>query len=113
MDQTEEKCTQWHPGFCSAMRLEFRDNREDLEYINEYNLNSKPLQMDLFVIKKDTGIELQNEIGKIFRGHNIIEFKSSNDELNLDVYMKVIGYACLYKAHEKHVNEIMPEDITI
>lgn len=46
------KKTQWHPAFCSAMRLELREDKEFLEYFNEYNLNTKPLQIDLLIIKK-------------------------------------------------------------
>ena len=44
---------QWHPGFVSAMNLELRENRTDLIYEKEYNLNTKPLEIDLLVIKKD------------------------------------------------------------
>lgn len=100
---SENKNIQWHPAFCAAMCLELMQNKTELDFNKEYNINTKPLQMDL----------IENEIGRIFRGHNIIEFKSSNDGLNLDVYMKVLAYAYLYKAQEKYVNEIMPEDITI
>mgnify|MGYP006991756599 CR=1 FL=1 len=46
------KKTQWHPAFCSAIRLELREDKEFLEYFNEYNLNTKPLQIDLLIIKK-------------------------------------------------------------
>lgn len=58
------------------MNLEFEENRSDLIYEKEYNLNTKPLEIDLLVIKKDPNIQIVNEIGKIFRGHNIIEYKS-------------------------------------
>ena len=54
-------------GFCAAMRLELIENKADLDYENEYNLNSKPIQMDLLVIKKSRDVEIKNEIGKIFR----------------------------------------------
>ena len=47
-----EEYTQWHPAFCSAIKLELAENKEDLDYISEYNINTKPLQMDLLVIKK-------------------------------------------------------------
>jgi len=110
---TKETKTQWHPAFCSAMRLELIENKADLDYMSEYNLNSKPIQMDLLVIKKSKDVEIKNEIGKIFRGHNIIEYKSPQDELNLDTYVKVIGYACMYKASEVHVGDINLDDITI
>lgn len=110
---TKETRTQWHPAFCAAVRLELIENKGDLDYTNEYNLNSKPIQMDLLVIKKSNDVEIKNEIGKIFRGHNIMEYKSPQDDLNLDTYVKVIGYACMYKASEVHVGDIDLNDITI
>lgn len=54
---------QWHPGFVAAMNLEFEENRSDLIYEKEYNLNTKPLEIDLLVIKKDPNIQIVNEIG--------------------------------------------------
>lgn len=53
---------QWHPGFVAAMDLELADNRADLVYEKEYNLNTKPLEIDLLVIKKDSDIRTANEI---------------------------------------------------
>lgn len=58
------------------MDLEFGENRKDLIYEKEYNLNTKPLEIDLLVIKKDSDVQIVNEIGKLFRGHNIVEYKS-------------------------------------
>ena len=110
---TKEIKTQWHPAFCSAVKLELIENKDDLDYENEYNLNSKPIQIDLLVIKKSKDVEIKNEIGKIFRGHNILEYKSPQDSMNVDTFIKVIAYACLYKASEVHVNDICLEDITI
>mgnify|MGYP004676188503 CR=1 FL=1 len=107
------KNTQWHPAFCSAIRLELREDKEFLEYFNEYNLNTKPLQIDLLIIKKLCKAELRNEIGKIFRKHNILEYKSKDDSMNVDTFIKVIGYACIYKAAEKNVNSIRLDEITI
>lgn len=56
---------QWHPGFVAAMDLEFEENRCDLIYEKEYNLNTKPLEIDLLVIKKDPDVQMVNEIGKL------------------------------------------------
>ncbi len=33
---------QWHPAFTAAMDLEFIQNRNDLIYEREYNLNTNP-----------------------------------------------------------------------
>ena len=35
---------QWHPGFVAAINLELAENRDDLIYEKEYNLNTKPLE---------------------------------------------------------------------
>ena len=109
----EDTKIQWHAAFVSAMNLELAQNRSDLEYHKEYNLNTKPLEVDLLVIKKDAGIEITNEIGKLFRGHNIVEYKSPDDHLNIDSFYKAGAYASLYKSYGKTVDERRAEDITV
>jgi hypothetical protein len=104
---------QWHPGYCSAFELGFREDKEYLTFDREYLLNSKPIQVDLLIIKKKRNIITKNSIGKLFRKYNLIEFKSPKDELNFDTYVKVMGYAYLYKAGEKHTGEIDINDITM
>ncbi len=104
---------QWHPAFVSAMELELKKDKNKLEFYREYNLNTKPLQIDLLVIKKDSVATLSNEIGKIFKGYNIIEYKSPDDSLNIDTFYKTQAYAGLYKAAGKTVNEREAEDITV
>jgi len=104
---------QWHSGFVAAVDLELSANRKHLVYEKEYNLNTKPLEIDLLIIKKDKDIQISNEIGRIFRGHNILEYKSPEDHLNVDTFYKTIAYACLYKAYGKTVDERKADDITI
>ena len=48
----EDTKIQWHPGFVAAMNLEFKENRDDLIFEKEYNLNTKPPETDLLIIKK-------------------------------------------------------------
>ena len=70
--------------------------------------------MDLLIIKKLADISLINEIGHIFREHNIIEYKSPNDSMSIDDFYKTIAYACLYKATKgRQVDDIKAEEITI
>lgn len=110
---SKELKTQWHPAFVSAMKLELSEDAEYLDYTSEYNLNTKPLEVDLLIVKKEKDVEIKNEIGKIFRRHNIIEYKSPDDSMNLNTYMKVLAYACLYKAYEEYVDDIKLDEITI
>ncbi len=104
---------QWHPGFVAAMNLELVENRIDLTYEKEYNLSTKPLEIDLLVIKKEPGVQIVNEIGKMFRGHNIVEYKSPEDHLDIDVFYKAGAYGSLYKAFGETVDERAADDITV
>ena len=104
---------QWHPGFVAAIDLEFRENRDDLIYEKEYNLSTKPLEIDLLVIKKEPDVQISNETGKLFRGHNILEYKSPEDHLDIDVFYKTGAYGSLYKSFGETVDERAADDITI
>ncbi len=109
----KDKRNQWHPAFYGAMHLELKDNKEDLEFTEEKILNTLPLRSDLLIIKKRKSCIIQNEIGRIFGKHNLLEYKSPDDSLNYDVFLKGIAYAYLYKSNEPHVDEILLEDMTL
>ncbi len=108
-----ENRTQWHPAFCSTIELELMENRKDLTYDPEYYLSREPLRIDLLIIRKKPGEVIKNEIGTFFLGHNIIEYKSPDDSMNIDTFYKVLSYACLYKADTDTVDEILDTDITV
>lgn len=109
----ENKKIQWHPGFYAAAELELHQNHKDLEFHREYNLSKKPLQIDLLIIEKLKDVQIQNEIGNLFRRYNIIEYKSPEDSLNIDDFFKTVGYAYLYKGLGEYVNRIPLEELTV
>ena len=104
---------QWHQGFYSGLKLELREYKDILEYDTEHELSQKPLRIDMLVIKMKVGKEISNPIASFFKKHNIIEYKSPEDELSIDNFYKVIGYAGIYKSLGMTVNEIPAEEITI
>lgn len=112
MDKKLEKL-QWHPAFCSATELELREDKDNLEFLREYPLSKQPLKIDLMVIKKKPGIVIKNEIGRLFKIHNIIEYKNPYDNLNIDDYYKTLSYLCLYKSLGKYVNEIPYNELSL
>ena len=112
-NQKKSQKLQWHPAFCSALRLELLEDAENLEFTDEFQLTEKPLQIDCTVVKVKKDCKIKNEIGKIFQKHNIFEYKSPKDELNIDTFYKAVAYACLYKVLPNHVDEIPAEEITI
>lgn len=111
---TNETKIQWHPAFCSAIELTLFDNADSLYYDDEFTLSRKPLQLDLLVINKNNDIPLKDEVGRIFKRHNLLEYKSPEDDLNIDTYYKTIAYGCLYKSLAgSHVDEIKADEITL
>lgn len=104
---------QWHPGFVAAMDLELREYRDDLVFEKEYNLNTKPLEIDLLIIKKEASVHISNEIGRFFRGHNVLEYKCPDDHLDIDTFYKTFAYASLYKSYGKTLDSIKADDVTV
>lgn len=111
--KVQNKKTEWHPAMYCALKLELRDNKEDLEYKQELELTSKPIRTDMMILKKNKNVSIKNPIGHIFREHNLIEYKSPDDALNIDTFYKTIAYASFYKINTRYVNEIKASDMTI
>lgn len=103
----------WHPGFLGAIEIEFIGYKDNLIFDDEHELSREPLKMDLLIIKKNKGAVIQNQIGEIFREHNVFEYKSPEDGLTIDDYYKTVGYAYLYKGLGKTVNEIPSSELTV
>jgi hypothetical protein len=64
-------------------------------------------------VKKIGSAEIKNEIGRIFKEHNILEYKSPGDEMSIDDYFKGLSYACLYKSLGKTVDDRQAAEITV
>ena len=112
MNKIEEK-KQWHMGFYGAIELEFRDDKDVLEFDREHELSKQALSMDMLIVKKSSGYILHNSIGKLFRQYNIVEYKSPYDLLGIDQFYKGLSYACLYKSLGEYANEISSNEITL
>ena len=110
MDKTK---LQWHPAFGAALRITLQDEMQYLEMQEEHLLSKKPLQMDILIIKKLQEVQIKKTIGRIFRKHNIIEYKSPDDSLSVNDFYKVYGYACIYQSNTDRIKEIDPEELTL
>lgn len=108
-----EKKKQWHPAFWAGMQIELKEEADKLTFEQEHYLSSKPLQIDILIIKKNSKARLKKNIGRIFRHYNIVEYKSPDDYLSIDDFYKVYAYCCLYKSGGDNQNEKKAEDITI
>lgn len=105
--------TAWHPAFCCAVAIELEKHAKDLEFLPEYQLSKEPLRLDVLIIRKKADVIIEKNIGRIFKGHNIIEYKSPTDYISIDDYHKVLGYAHHYKAVADQINTRRTDDITV
>jgi hypothetical protein len=87
---------QWHPAFRQAIKAELSEYHDVLDFIEEYQLTTEPLRIDTLIIKKPPEVNIDKNIGRIFRGHNIVEYKSPEESIVFDGYNKVFAYAYLY-----------------
>jgi len=97
----------WHEAFYEAIQLELHQYLDVLTFINEHPLSKEALIIDVLVIKKKQGIDIDKNIGKIFRDINLLEFKSETDSLTVRDYNKVIAYGYLYASFAPvHISDI-------
>ena len=101
MNKSKENRLQWHPACFAALNLEFLENRDDLEFLQEQTVNELPLRIDALIIKKTQNCKIKNEIGEIFRWYNLVEYKSPDDELSFNTFLKGIAEVYLYKIKQE------------
>jgi len=111
--KTDEPMLQWHPAFFAGIRIEFCEEENKIDFESEHQLGTKPMQIDVLIIKKNSNEPLEKNIGRIFKKHNIVEYKSPVDYLSVDDFYKVYGYACFYKADVTQVDSIKVNEITL
>ena len=99
----------WHAAFREALQAELIDYRDILEYQEELPLTTEPLRVDLVVVKKKSDAIIKKNIAEIFRGHNLIEYKSPDDNLSIHDYHKSCGYLYLYIS----LNKVQITDVTL
>ncbi len=109
----KKEVLQWHPAFYAGLQIELEEEKDNLIFENEHQLGTKPKEIDVLIIKKEKDIPVRKNIGRIFRKHNIVEYKSPADYLSIDDFYKVYAYACFYKADTPKENDIPITDITI
>jgi hypothetical protein len=94
----------YHTAAFSAFGHHLRKYQKngDITLVNEHHLSKHPPRIDV-IIKKNRAVEIDTVWGRIFRGHNIIEYKSpAAPPLSLSVFDKVVhGYVGLYASQEK------------
>lgn len=104
---------QWHPAFFAEIQIEFEEETDELFFQNEFQLGTRPKEVDVLITKKNPAYQIKKNIGKFFRKYNLLEYKPPGDTLTIDDFYKLCGYACFYKADSGKTNERKANEITI
>jgi hypothetical protein len=113
MKDTNEKLIQWHPAFYAGIQIELQEYADKLLFENEHQITSKPLAADVMIIKLIEELQIEKNIGRIFKSYNIIEYKGPDDYVSIDDYYKITACAYLYKIDVAMTDSIKIEDITM
>ena len=105
----DDNSVYWHDAFSEALQMELHEFKDDLIFEYQHQLSKEALKVDVLVIKKKSDKLINKNIGRIFRSHNLFEFKSEKDILSVWDYNKVIGYAMIYSAF----GGVPVDDITV
>ena len=103
-DSANGKRIQWHPAFFEAVQMELDEYSHALHFISEYQLTTKPLQIDVVIIKKIADIPIKKNIAAIFRKVNLLEYKSPDDSLGIKGFYHAYAYACLYQSLDEETD---------
>ena len=91
----------WHPAFAQAIENEFEDSKDALTFETEHQLTTEPLRIDVLIIKKKKNVVIKKNIGQIFRGFNVIEYKRPDEYITIEAYNKAQSYSRLYASFNK------------
>ena len=69
--EADKKLLQWHPAFYASIQIELSEEADKLIFEQEHNLGTKPMLIDVLVIKKNQDVPIRKNLGRIFRKYNI------------------------------------------
>lgn len=100
-------------AFCDALKIELATTDTNTDYNPNDCMYMQPVAAFLLAVIKSPDIKIQNDIGKIFKGHNIIDYTFFDKTLNIEHFYKSLAYTSLYKASGFKNNCIKAGDVTI
>ena len=105
--------TKNNAAFCDALKIEIARNDINTGFNPDDCMYMQPVAAFLLAIIKSPDVQIQNAIGKIFKGHNIIDYTCFDKTLNTGHFYKSLAYTSSYKASGFEDNYIKANDVTI
>lgn len=102
----------WHVGFEALLRLKtYKYKGVTIQTEREIGMDAP--RTDYVILMDDETEVFEDEVFRIFRKTNILEYKNPNDSLNRRVIHKIIGYAHLLIGTAEHEGDMPEEDVTL
>ena len=109
---TDMDITKENAAFCDALKIELATTDTNTGYNPNDCMYMQPVAAFLLAVIKSPDIKIQNDIGKIFKGHNIIDYTFFDKTLNTGHFYKSLAYTSLYKASSLEDDIIKAGDVT-
>ena len=103
----------WHAGFEALLRIEAHKYGGRVRIKTEHLLGEEPPRADFVVLIDEDGLLADKEIFRIFRKHNICEYKNPHAALNERVIRKGCGYVNLYIGTAEHEGDVPSDQVTL
>ena len=103
----------WHAGFEALLRIETHRFGPHVQIKTEHLLGEEPPRADFIVLIDEEGLLKDKAIFRVFRTHNVLEYKNSNDALNERVIRKGCGYANFYIGTAEHEGDVPSDQVTL
>ena len=100
-------------AFCDTLKIELARSDYTTGYKPDDCIYMKPVAAYLLAVLKSPDIKIRNSIGKIFKGHNIIDYTHLHGMADIDHLFKAVAYTALYKASGFKDNHINANDVTL
>ena len=98
----------WHTGFEALLRIETYKYGNSIRLLTEEVLGEEPPRADYVVLIEDKKVEFDKDIFKIFRKHNILEYKNPHDSLNERVIRKIAAMR-IFISESQNMREILKQ----
>ena len=95
----------YHNSTVATYKLKYYDDFMETELAK--TIGEDPLILDMPILKKDQGKNLNDDIGSFFKENNAIENKGCGDGISVNDVFKAQGYAAMYMYIDKHVDEVL------
>ena len=103
----------WHAGFEALLRMEAHPYGDRVQIKTEHLLGEEPPRADFVVLIDEEGLLAGKSIFRIFRKHNVCEYKNPHDALNERVLRKGCGYVNFYIGTAEHEGDVLPDEVTL